>query len=184
MDFAWVTASLSIRTLPAARAIFAATGKSMKKLHIVIIHLVFWITFVIVPYFFMFNFGEFRFTPENQYFMINHLFNAVVFYLAYFFIIPWALKRKSLARIISFMLVFVLIISFLRFMVNPWIKDMLGAFQRFGGPGLGRLFFDGIMARDYPLMMAAIMVASTLVLLGVLLADIAYAWADPRISYA
>ena len=54
----------------------------------------------------------------------------------------------------------------------------------FSWPGLGRLFFEGIMARDYPLMMAGIMVSSTLVLLGILLADIAYAWADPRISYA
>jgi len=54
----------------------------------------------------------------------------------------------------------------------------------FNWPGLGRLFFEGIVSRDYPIMMAAIMVSSTLVLVGILLADIAYAWADPRISYA
>jgi peptide/nickel transport system permease protein len=53
----------------------------------------------------------------------------------------------------------------------------------FNWPGLGRLFFDGIMARDYPLMMAGIMVSSSLVLVGILIADLAYAWADPRISY-
>ena len=51
-------------------------------------------------------------------------------------------------------------------------------------PGLGRLFFEAIMTRDYPLMMAGIMVSSSLVLVGILLADIAYGWADPRISYA
>ncbi|MCK6481423.1 MAG: ABC transporter permease [Planctomycetes bacterium] len=54
----------------------------------------------------------------------------------------------------------------------------------FNWPGLGRLFFEGIMTRDYPLMMAGIMVSSSLVLVGILLADLAYAWADPRISYA
>lgn len=54
----------------------------------------------------------------------------------------------------------------------------------FNWPGLGRLFFEGIMTRDYPLMMAGIMVSSSLVLVGILLADIAYGWADPRISYA
>jgi peptide/nickel transport system permease protein len=53
----------------------------------------------------------------------------------------------------------------------------------FNWPGLGRLFFEGIMTRDYPLMMAGIMVSSSLVLVGILLADIAYGWADPRISY-
>jgi peptide/nickel transport system permease protein len=54
----------------------------------------------------------------------------------------------------------------------------------FNWPGLGRLFFEGIVSRDYPIMMAAIMVSSSLVLVGILLADIAYAWADPRVSYA
>jgi peptide/nickel transport system permease protein len=54
----------------------------------------------------------------------------------------------------------------------------------FTWPGLGRLFFEGIIARDYPLMMAGIVVSSAMVLLGILLVDILYAWADPRISYA
>jgi peptide/nickel transport system permease protein len=53
----------------------------------------------------------------------------------------------------------------------------------FNWPGLGRLFFEGVVARDYPVMMAGIVISSTLVLLGILLADLAYAWADPRISY-
>ena len=53
----------------------------------------------------------------------------------------------------------------------------------FNWPGLGRLFFEGVVARDYPLMMASLVVSSSLVLLAILLADLAYAWADPRISY-
>jgi len=54
----------------------------------------------------------------------------------------------------------------------------------FNWPGLGQLFYAGIVARDYPVMMAGVVISSALVLLGILLADLAYAWADPRISYA
>ena len=54
----------------------------------------------------------------------------------------------------------------------------------FNWPGLGRLFYEGVVARDYPLMMASLVVSSSLVLFAILLADLAYAWADPRISYA
>ncbi len=53
----------------------------------------------------------------------------------------------------------------------------------FSWPGLGRLFFDAITMRDYPVMMASLVITSVLVLLGMLLADLAYAWADPRIRY-
>jgi peptide/nickel transport system permease protein len=53
----------------------------------------------------------------------------------------------------------------------------------FNWPGLGRLFYEAIQARDYPVMMASLVVSSSLVLLGILLADLCYAFADPRISY-
>lgn len=53
----------------------------------------------------------------------------------------------------------------------------------FGWPGMGRLGVNAILARDYPLIMGITMVASVLVIVGNLLADIAYAWADPRIRY-
>lgn len=51
----------------------------------------------------------------------------------------------------------------------------------FGIPGMGRLFFDGVMARDYPVIMGILVVGAVLTLLGNLLADIAYGWVDPRI---
>ena len=53
----------------------------------------------------------------------------------------------------------------------------------FNWPGLGRLLYEGIQARDYPVMMAGLIVSSVLVLVGVLLADLCYALADPRIKY-
>jgi peptide/nickel transport system permease protein len=54
----------------------------------------------------------------------------------------------------------------------------------FNWQGLGQLFLEGIAARDYPLIMAMLLISSVLVQVGILLSDLAYAWADPRISYA
>ncbi len=47
--------------------------------------------------------------------------------------------------------------------------------------GIGRLFFDAVAARDYPVVMGLLMVGAFLTLLGNLLADLAYSFADPRI---
>ncbi len=51
----------------------------------------------------------------------------------------------------------------------------------FAIPGMGKLFYDGVMMRDYPLIMGILVVGAVLTLLGNLLADICYALADPRI---
>ncbi|MCP3690561.1 MAG: ABC transporter permease [Planctomycetaceae bacterium] len=55
--------------------------------------------------------------------------------------------------------------------------------QIFNWPGMGELFFFSIGTRDYPTMMALTLMFSILTLLGQLLADILYAFVDPRISY-
>jgi len=51
----------------------------------------------------------------------------------------------------------------------------------FAIPGLGQLFYMAVMGRDYPLIMAALVIGAVLTLLGNLLADLGYAWADPRL---
>ncbi|WP_047538221.1 ABC transporter permease [Methylotenera versatilis] len=51
----------------------------------------------------------------------------------------------------------------------------------FAIPGMGKLFFDSVMMRDFPVIMGILTIGSALTLLGNLLADIAYAWADPRV---
>lgn len=53
----------------------------------------------------------------------------------------------------------------------------------FNWPGIGRLFYDSILQRDYPTVMALSSVTAVLVQLGTLLADLGYAWADPRVRY-
>lgn len=51
----------------------------------------------------------------------------------------------------------------------------------FAIPGLGQLFYQSVMSRDYPLIMGALVIGAFLTLTGNLLADVGYALADPRI---
>jgi peptide/nickel transport system permease protein len=51
----------------------------------------------------------------------------------------------------------------------------------FGIPGMGQLFFQSVMTRDYPMVMGVLTIGAILTLLGNLLADIGYMLADPRI---
>ncbi len=51
----------------------------------------------------------------------------------------------------------------------------------FAIPGMGKLFFDAVTARDFPVVMGILTIGSALTLIGNLIADIAYAWADPRV---
>jgi peptide/nickel transport system permease protein len=51
----------------------------------------------------------------------------------------------------------------------------------FAWPGMGRLLVESLAARDYPVLMAAFMLMSALVIAGNLAADLAYGVADPRI---
>jgi len=51
----------------------------------------------------------------------------------------------------------------------------------FSWPGMGLLTYEAISNRDYPLLVAVVIIASVLVVLGSLVADMLYALADPRV---
>jgi peptide/nickel transport system permease protein len=53
----------------------------------------------------------------------------------------------------------------------------------FSWPGIGALFYESVLARDYPTVMGLSFVTAVLVLLSTLVADLLYAWADPRVTY-
>lgn len=53
----------------------------------------------------------------------------------------------------------------------------------FAWPGIGRLFIESMNGRDYPVLMALMMIGSLALLVSNLIADLAYAVADPRIRY-
>ena len=52
----------------------------------------------------------------------------------------------------------------------------------FSWPGMGQLGVQAVFQRDYPILMATILFSSILIIIGNLLADIGYAYVDPRIS--
>ena len=53
-----------------------------------------------------------------------------------------------------------------------------------GIPGVGRFAVESVFNRDYPVIMAITLTGATAFILANLLADIAYAFIDPRIRYS
>jgi peptide/nickel transport system permease protein len=53
----------------------------------------------------------------------------------------------------------------------------------FAWPGIGRMFVQGMFARDYPLLMGILMLGSLMVIVFNLVADLLYGYLDPRIRY-
>lgn len=51
-------------------------------------------------------------------------------------------------------------------------------------PGLGMKTHEAFMKQDYPVLFAILMLAAGLAILGNLIADLLYAWADPRVRFA
>lgn len=54
----------------------------------------------------------------------------------------------------------------------------------FGLQGMGRLSYESIIRRDYPIVLANILILSVLHIVGNLLSDLAYVLLDPRIDFA
>jgi peptide/nickel transport system permease protein len=53
----------------------------------------------------------------------------------------------------------------------------------FAWPGMGRLYYDAALQRDYPVLMAILIISAGAIILSNLAADLAYAYLDPRIRY-
>ncbi|BBO92230.1 ABC transporter permease [Desulfosarcina ovata] len=51
----------------------------------------------------------------------------------------------------------------------------------FGRPGLGQLLITGLYRRDYPVVQGAMLLLALGIMLGTFLADLLYAYADPRV---
>lgn len=53
----------------------------------------------------------------------------------------------------------------------------------FSWPGMGRLYFTAAVDRDYPVLLAILMMGAATIILSNLLADILYSFLDPRVRY-
>ena len=54
----------------------------------------------------------------------------------------------------------------------------------FSWPGIGRLGFEAVLARDLNLLLGILLISSVIVIVANILVDLAYAWLDPRIELA
>jgi ABC-type dipeptide/oligopeptide/nickel transport system permease component len=54
----------------------------------------------------------------------------------------------------------------------------------FGWPGVGRLVAESVLARDFPVVRAAVMIIASAVVLVNLFVDLLYGFIDPRIKLA
>jgi len=75
------------------------------------------------------------------------------------------------------------IITLLAYLFPAIIGGSVIIEQIFSIPGMGKLSFEAILSRDYPVIMGITTIAAFLTLLGILVADITYTLVDPRITF-
>jgi peptide/nickel transport system permease protein len=62
------------------------------------------------------------------------------------------------------------------------ISGVIEAETVFGWPGMGRLVYDSVMARDYPVLQGLFLIFAVIVVLANLAIDLIYGKIDPRVS--
>jgi peptide/nickel transport system permease protein len=75
------------------------------------------------------------------------------------------------------------IITLFGFLIPGLIGGSIIMETVFSWPGIGRLAYQAVLARDYPVVMTINTITAVLVLIGNFIADMLYAIADPRIRY-
>jgi peptide/nickel transport system permease protein len=75
------------------------------------------------------------------------------------------------------------IITIFGFLIPDLIGGAIIMETVFAWPGIGRLSYQAVLARDYPVVMTILSISAVLTLLGNFIADILYGIADPRIRY-
>ena len=79
---------------------------------------------------------------------------------------------------------FIPIVTLLGYLLPAVLSGAIITEYIFNWPGMGKLFYEAASGRDYPLLLAMLMLGTVLTILGTLLADIAYGIVDPRIRYS
>ena len=78
---------------------------------------------------------------------------------------------------------FLPVITLLSNPLSPLLSGAVLFETVFSWPGMGRLAVTAAFRRDYPTVMALTVLIAALVILGNLIADVAYGYADPRVRY-
>lgn len=75
------------------------------------------------------------------------------------------------------------IITIFGFLIPELIGGSIIMETVFAWPGIGRLSYQAVLARDYPVVMTILTISAVLTLIGNFIADLLYGIADPRIRY-
>ena len=75
------------------------------------------------------------------------------------------------------------IITLLGYVLVILVEGSIVVENIFSWPGMGQLAVQSLSQRDYPVVMAIVLLSATLILIGTLLSDILYAIVDPRVRY-
>lgn len=75
------------------------------------------------------------------------------------------------------------IITLFGFLIPGLIGGSIIMESVFAWPGIGRLAYQAVLARDYPVVMTILTISAVLTLIGNFIADLLYGVADPRIRY-
>jgi peptide/nickel transport system permease protein len=74
------------------------------------------------------------------------------------------------------------VVTMLGFQVASLLSGAVLVESVFSWPGLGRLAFESILARDFNLLLGILLLSSVLVTVINIVVDLAYAWLDPRVQ--
>ena len=75
------------------------------------------------------------------------------------------------------------IVTLLGFVLPNVLSGALVTEYVFAWPGLGRLFWESAVSRDYPILLALVTLTTLATIIGTLLADLGYSLVDPRVRY-
>ena len=73
------------------------------------------------------------------------------------------------------------VVTFIGFMFSIIVAGTVVVEVVFAWPGLGRLSYEAVLARDFPTLQAVVLIWAALAIVGALIADLAYLVLDPRI---
>jgi len=86
--------------------------------------------------------------------------------------------RRHALRNVAIPVVTVLAIDFGLLMGGAVVTETI-----FAWPGIGRLMIQAIGQRDFPILQAGVFVVAVMVVTANFIADLAYAWFDPQVTY-
>ncbi|MCC6175474.1 MAG: ABC transporter permease [Chloroflexi bacterium] len=76
------------------------------------------------------------------------------------------------------------VVTILGFLLPGVLSGAIITETIFNWPGMGRLFYEAALGRDYPLLLTMLLIGTVLTILGTLMADIGYGLIDPRVRYS